>query len=36
MEMKIIEDAMLSAAEGRTAAEKDFDQVRVSVPCLHA
>lgn len=36
MEKKKMEDAMLSAAAGRTAAAKDFDQVRVSVPCLHA
>lgn len=31
-----IEDAMLSAAAGRAAAPRDFDCVRVGVPCLHA
>lgn len=36
MDKTKMEDAMLSAAAGTVAAAKDFDQVRVSVPCLHA
>lgn len=36
MERKKIEDAMLSAAAGKASAPRDFDQIRVSVPCQHA
>ncbi len=36
MEHNKIEDAMLSAAGGLTTAAKDFDLVRVGVPCLQA
>ena len=36
MEKKKPEDSMLSAAAGRAAAARDFDCVRVGVPCLHA
>jgi NADPH-dependent glutamate synthase beta subunit-like oxidoreductase/ferredoxin len=36
MEEKKMEDAMLSAAAGTTAAAMDFDLVRVGVPCLQA
>jgi NADPH-dependent glutamate synthase beta subunit-like oxidoreductase/ferredoxin len=36
MDKKRIEDAMLSAAEGRAATARDFDNFRVSVPCQDA
>jgi NADPH-dependent glutamate synthase beta subunit-like oxidoreductase/NAD-dependent dihydropyrimidine dehydrogenase PreA subunit len=35
-EKRKIEDAMLSAAVGKAVTPRDFDQVRVSVPCQHA
>jgi formate dehydrogenase major subunit len=36
MEKKKPEDSMLSATAGKATSPRDFDQIRVSVPCQHA